>query len=146
MVVDEAVSVRVCQLFVDGNHRTAILSIYEKLADVGWWLDMSAVDLYGLISNRSQSEWQRVKLRMVKVILRHLKQCSDISFQARHMFARRVKVIAEVNTLFEDVEAFLSSQGTGMCVKREKWRLLDGRRSGMHSLCLCMAGHISSDV
>lgn len=35
MVVEEAVSVRVCQLYVDGNHRTAILSIYEKLADAG---------------------------------------------------------------------------------------------------------------
>ena len=31
MVVDEAVSVRVCQLFVAGNHRTAILSIYELM-------------------------------------------------------------------------------------------------------------------
>lgn len=42
MVVDEAVSVRVCQLFVDGNHRSAILSIYEKLVVVvaggGGWL------------------------------------------------------------------------------------------------------------
>lgn len=127
MVVDEAVSVRVCQLFVDGNHRTAILSIYEKLADVGWWLDMSAVDLYILISNRSQSEWHAVKVRMVKVILRHLKQCSHIPCQARHMFARQVKLIAEINTLFEDVEAYLTSQGTGLCVKREKWRLFRGR-------------------
>lgn len=37
MIAEEAVSVRVDQLFVDGNHRTAILSIYEKLADAGWW-------------------------------------------------------------------------------------------------------------
>ena len=74
MVVDEAVSVRVCQLFVDGNHRTAILSIYEKLADAGWWLDMSAIDLYILISNRSQAEWSMIKVRMVKKILRQLKR------------------------------------------------------------------------
>ena len=56
IIVEEAVSVRVCQLFVDGNHRTAILSIYEKLANAGWWLDVSAVDLYVLISNRNQVE------------------------------------------------------------------------------------------
>lgn len=83
---------------------------------------MCAVDLYILISNRSQSEWHRVKQCMMKVILRHLKQCPDIRLQARHTFARRVKLIAEVNTLFEDVESFLTSQGTAMFVKREKWR------------------------
>ncbi len=120
MIVEEAVSVRVGQLFVDGKHRTAILSIYEKLADAGWWLDMSAVDLYILISNMSQLEWIAVKLCMVKVILRHLEQCPDIPFQARHISARRVKLIAEINTLFEDVEAFLACQEIGMNVKRKK--------------------------
>lgn len=122
MVVDEAVSVRVCQLFVDGNHRTAILSIYEKLADAGWWLDMSAIDLYILISNRSQAEWSMVKVRMVKNILRHLKREPGVPLHAREIYAGRVKLIAEINTLFEDVEAFLTSPGPHMCEKRVKWR------------------------
>ena len=35
-VVEEAVSVRVCQLFVDGNHRTSILSMYDCLMPAGY--------------------------------------------------------------------------------------------------------------
>ena len=122
MVVDEAVSVRVCQLFVDGNHRTAILSIYEKLADAGWWLGMSAIDFYILISNRNQAEWGMVKVRMVKVILGDLKHKPDIHVHAHQIHAGQVKLIAEINILFEDVQAFLFSQGPGMCEKRMKWR------------------------
>lgn len=140
MIAEEAVSVRVDQLFVDGNHRTAILSIYEKLADAGWWLDMSAVDLYILISNRSQLEWNAIKLCMVKVILRHLEQCPDIPFEARHIFARRVKLIAEINTLFEDVEAFLASQEIDMSVKRQKWRSFRRRSKKRHAQFMSLYG------
>ena len=139
IIVEEAVSDRVGQLFVDGNHRTAILSIYEKLADAGWWLDMSAVDLYILISNRSQLEWNAVKLCMVKVILRHSEQCPDIPFQARHIFAKRVK-IADINTLFEDVEAFLASQEIGMSVKREKWHSFRRRSKKRHAQFVSLYG------
>ena len=140
IIVEEAVSVRVGQLFVDGNHRTAILSIYEKLADAGRWLDMSAVDLYILISNRSQLEWNAVKLCMVKVILRHSEQCPDIPFQARCIFARRVKLIADINTLFEDAEAFLASQEIGMSVKRVKWRSFRRRSKKRHPQFVSLYG------
>ena len=74
MVVDEAVYVRVCHMFVDGNHRTAILSMYEKLADAGWWLDVSPTDLYILISNRNQADWSKIKVHMVKN-LRNIDMC-----------------------------------------------------------------------
>ena len=147
MVVDEAVSVRICQLFVDGNHRTAILSIYEKLADAGWWLGMSAIDLYILISNRNQAEWSMVKVRMVKVILGDLKHKPDIHVHAHQIHAGQVKLIAEINTLFEDVPAFLFSQGPGMCEKRMNWRQF--RRCSMKrhvQYILCMVAHKSSDV
>ena len=140
MVVDEAVSVRVCQLFVDGNHRTAILSIYEKLADAGWWLDMSAIDLYILISNRNQADWNMVKACMVKVILGHLKHEPGMSVHARQIYAARVKLIAEINTLFEDVEAFLTSQGPGMCEKRVKWRLFRRRSKKRHVQYISLYG------
>lgn len=133
IVVEEAVSVRVCQLFLDGNHRTAILSIYEKLADAGWWLDMSAVDLYILISNRNQVEWNSVKHRMVKAILQHLKHFPDIPFQAREVCAGQVKLIAEINTLFDDVHDFLSLQGSGMDSKRKKWRSFCRRSKKRHA-------------
>ena len=140
MVVDEAVSVRVCQLFVDGNHRTAILSIYEKLADAGWWLDMSAIDLYIFISNRNQAEWSMVKVRMVKVILGHLKHEPDIHVHARQIYAGRVKLIAKINTLFEDVQAFLVTQGPGMCEKRIKWRLFRRRSKKRHVQYISLYG------
>ena len=99
VIVDEAVSVRVCQLFVDGNHCTAILSIYEKLSDAGWWLDMSAIDLYILISSRNKHCGSMVKVRMVKVSLRHLKHEPDIHVHARQIYAGQVKLIAR-STLF----------------------------------------------
>ena len=122
MVVEDAVSVRVCKLFVDGNHLTAIPSIYEKLADAGWWLDMSAVDLYILISNRRQVEWNMVKLCMVTAISKHLKHYPGVPFCARQVFAGQVKLIAKINTLFEDVDIFLRSHRAGMAEKRQRWR------------------------
>ncbi len=122
MVVDEAESVRVCQLFVGGNNRTAFLSTYEKLADAGWWLDMSAIDLYILISNRNQAEWSMVKVHMVKVILVHLKHKPIMHVHARQIHAGQAELITEINTLFEDVQAFMFSQGPGICEKRMKWR------------------------
>ena len=99
LVVEQAVSVRVCQLFVDGNHRTAILSVYEKLADAGWMSDMNAFDLYISISNRDQAEWDLVRLRMVRLISSRLRHREDISCEAREIVADRVKLIPEVNTL-----------------------------------------------
>lgn len=144
MVVN--VSVRICQLFVDGNHRTAILSIYKKLADAGRWLDMSATDLYILISNRNQADWSMIKVRIVKKILGHLKHEPDVPVHARQIYAGRVKLIAEINTLFEDVEAFLTSPGPNICEKRMKWRHFCRRsRRGMLSMFLCMVAHPSSD-
>ena len=143
MVVDEAVSVRVCQLFVDGNHRTAILSIYEKLADAGWWLDMSAINLYVLISNRSQAEWGMIKVRMVKKILEHLKREPGIPVHARQSYAGRVKLIAEINTLFEDVEAFLTSPGPHMSEKRVKWRCFRRRSKKRHAQYVSLYGRPS---
>lgn len=140
MVVDEAVSVRVCQLFVDGNHRTAILSIYEKLADAGWWLDMSAIDLYILISNRNQADWSMIKVRMVKKILGHVKHEPDIPVHARQIYGGRVKLIAEINTLFEDVEAFLTSPEPDMCEKRIKWRRFRRRSKKRHAQYVFLYG------
>lgn len=140
MVVEEAVSVRVCQLFVDGNHRTAILSIYEKLADAGWWLDMSAVDLYIMISNRRRTEWNSVITSMVKVVVQRLKHCPDISYQARQIFAQQVKLIAEVNTLFEDVDVFLTSGGLEMSPKRKKWRSFRRQSKKRHAQFISLYG------
>lgn len=63
-----------------------------------------------------------------------------VPFQARHIFARRVKLIAEINTLFEDVEAFLASQETGMSVKREKRRSFRRRSKKRHAQFVSLYG------
>lgn len=140
-VVEEAVSVRICQLFVDGNHRTSILSMYEKLADAGWLLDASAVDLYILISNRKRHDWSEVKSPMVNLIVRHLRPCNVIPYETRAMCAGYVKLIAEVNTLFEDSNAFLSSLECGMYAKRGKWRSFRRQSKKRHAQYVCLYGH-----
>ena len=138
--MDEAVSVRVSQLFIDGNHRTSILSIYEKLADAGWWLDMDAFDLYILISNRDQAEWGMVKVRMLKLIVRHLRHCEHVSFEAREVVAERVKLIPETNTLCEDAESFLASKGLELYTKRERWRSFRRQSKKRHAQYVSLYG------
>ncbi|KAL3145670.1 hypothetical protein ABBQ32_003205 [Trebouxia sp. C0010 RCD-2024] len=49
------------------------------------------------------------------------------------IYAGRVKLIAEINTLFEDVEAFLTSPGPDMCGKRMKWRRFRRRSKEKHA-------------
>ena len=140
-IVEEAVHVRVSQLFVDGNHRTAVLSIFEKIADAGWLLDTSAVDLYILISNRNQVEWAEVKCHMVKAILRRLRRCPFVPLQARQTFAGHVKLIAEINTLFEDVDTFLVSQGLSLDAKRSKWRCFRRYSKKRHAQFVSLYGN-----
>lgn len=140
LVVEEAISVRVCQLFIDGNHRTSILSIYEKLADAGWWLHMNAFDLYILISNRHQAEWDVVRPCMVQLILRHLRQYEDISFEALRLVAERVKLIPEINTLCEEAESFLTSKGSERHAKREKWRFFRRQSKKRHVQFVALYG------
>ena len=101
---------------------------------------MSAVELYILISNRSQEEWKKVKLCMVKVILRHLKHCPDIPFRARQMYTGGVKLTTEINTLFEDTDAFLAPRGPEMWMKRKKWRFCSWRSRKRHAQIVSLYG------
>lgn len=101
---------------------------------------MSAIDLYTLISNRRQVEWNMVKLRMVTVIPKHLKHYPGVPFGARQAFAGQVKLIAKINTLFEDVDAFLNSQGAEMSEKRQRWRSFRRRSKKRHAQFISLYG------
>ncbi|KAK9819512.1 hypothetical protein WJX74_001999 [Apatococcus lobatus] len=65
-IVQQAYAARVNQQFEDGNHRTAVLSIYEKLADAGWMLTADAFAIYIAISNRQHHETIKVEKTMIK--------------------------------------------------------------------------------
>ena len=102
LVVREAYTARVNQYFEDGNHRTAILSIYEKLADKGWLLKADPFDLYIILSNRQQEDDARAKLQLAAAVLRKLAWQPNISLEQRAAYALRVKAIASINSLCED--------------------------------------------
>ena len=105
-VVSEARKAREDQLFKDGNHRTAIASIYEKLADHGWQLKMDPFDIYILISNRRGRNWLEVEKEMVHAICRRMRQCKPVDLVVlpayRSDAAAQVKLVADANSLMQD--------------------------------------------
>lgn len=139
-VVNDAVSVRVRQLFVDGNHRTAIVTTYEKLADAGWLLSIDPVDVYILISNRKQEEWRLVKIGLVKMLMKHVKRCNMVSLEARQIFAERVKLIADINSSFEAVDTYLSNASLALYAKRSRWRAFRRKSKKRHAQFTCLYG------
>ena len=100
---------RINQLFEDGNHRTAVLSIYEKLADAGWLLTADPFSIYIAISNREHWETSAVEANLNRRIARHAVWNPSVSLAERAAFAADAKQIAAVNSLFEHAHSWLTS-------------------------------------
>ena len=129
-IVRHAYMARVNQLFEDGNHRTAVLSIYEKLADAGWLLTADPFSIYIAISNRKHQETSAVEANMYRRIARYSIWKPSVSYAERAAFAEGVKQIAAVNSLFEHAHSWLTSMRVPRGEKRKRWRSF--RRSSGH--------------
>lgn len=134
-VAQHAYSARVNQLFEDGNHRTAVLSIFEKLADAGWILKADAFSMYIAISNRQCQATALVEANLCKCIFRHTFREQNVTVAQRAAYAADVKQIAAVNSLCEHAQSMLTSRALSREVKRQRWRAfrrLSGRRHAQY--------------
>jgi hypothetical protein len=106
--ISNAIRLRAEQVFHDGNHRTALLLLYEVLAERKLLLQASPMTLYILLSNRSdfsehgQLSWEDVENRMFQHCRSRLKFLDTIpTGQERPMlFANEVKTLEFGNSLF----------------------------------------------
>lgn len=113
-IIDFAIGVRSNQLFADGNHRTAVLSIFELLADQGKILKKAdPFELYLILSHRKCPRQccltedgcrQQVKISLRKYLLRRIRR-TDVTEDSRRTSAESVKAIARWNTaMMESVD------------------------------------------
>jgi hypothetical protein len=92
------------QFFLDGNHRTAILLIYELLAEYKIRCLADPVRLYILISNRKEEDWDiRIKALVKEVKRTSRKLPYSVSDNRREHAAFGVKILWRWNTLFEEL-------------------------------------------
>ncbi len=112
--VDHVIFIRVNQPFIDGNHRTAILYLYERLLDCGYILRADPVDLYARLSHRdcpqmcglvNEHHCSRTQQSLVKWIRRRIRREMNIrTDHLRIQVAEEVKTLARWNTVFTDLE------------------------------------------
>jgi prophage maintenance system killer protein len=109
--IENAVRLRADQVFHDGNHRTALLLIYEILAEHGLHLQAKPMSLYIIISNRSEiSEhghytWKAVGERMYRHCKSRLKFVSAVPTSAERpvLFANAIKTLEFENSLLNQI-------------------------------------------
>lgn len=105
------------QFFQDGNHRTAILSIYEALADVNVVLDVHPLRLYAIISNRLERRSEEVLENLFQLVWKN-HHTSIMTLERRVKNAMAVKHLQFWNTQVENFYVQLTS------VRKEEARVL----------------------
>lgn len=102
-IMDKAISVRVNQLFCDGNHRSAVLFIYESMADLGFNLSANPFEFYIKLSHRNclcgltnDQHRKDVLNWMVKYVDRRKHRSAFIN---RRDMGEKVKGIAMMNSV-----------------------------------------------
>ena len=122
-VVHQAFVIRIAQRFVDGNHRTAILWIFECLADAGFVLNADPVDFYIILSNRQQKEYEECEIEAVQLVKKGMaRRVDQVKWTTRMGHALRVKAIPKWNTFFEDIDETIVGRRSRLSTKRRKWR------------------------
>jgi prophage maintenance system killer protein len=109
--IENAVRLRADQVFHDGNHRTALLLLYEVLAERGLLLQAKPMSLYIMLSNRSDiSEhgyytWKAVVERMYRHCKSRLKFLSTVptSEERPALFANAIKTLEFENSLLNQI-------------------------------------------
>jgi prophage maintenance system killer protein len=109
--ISNAIRLRAEQVFYDGNHRTALLLLYEVLAERKLLLQATPMTLYILLSNRSdfsehgKLSWEEVENRMFQHCRSRLKFLDTVpTGQERPgLFANEVKTLEIGNSLFNQL-------------------------------------------
>jgi prophage maintenance system killer protein len=125
--ISNAVRLRRDQVFYDGNHRTAILLLYETLAEHGYLLQAKPLTLYIHLSNRTPSSiprewsWDGVEGAMFQ----HCKSRLKLDYEPRSednpaLFANAVKSLDVVNSFLNQwAQMWYSAEGKGNPQLRE---------------------------
>lgn len=116
-ICNSAYRIKENQYFQDGNHRTAILSIYEALADVDIMLDVAPMRLYAIISNRLEYTHEEVLENLFDNVWRN-HHTTKMTLERRIENAMAVKDIQFWNTQVENFYSKLVS------VKKQEARVL----------------------
>ena len=145
-----AVRLRPDQVFDDGNHRTAILLLYEVLSEHKLLLQAKPVTLYIMLSNRSHfSEhgryaWSEIERMMYQHCRHRLKLVSKVaSAEERvHLYINAVKSLDIVNSLFNQCAKLVYSP-EWYKVARQLKRLDRGFYDQFYRLCM-LGGWVGS--
>lgn len=93
-----AFAIRRNQYFLDGNHRTAILTTFELIKENGYTLSADPVDMYIILSNRNERlDWTISESLYAKKLRRNTRR------QDKHR--EKVKSLWQWNSLFCDLSA-----------------------------------------
>jgi hypothetical protein len=128
--ISNAVRLRRDQVFYDGNHRTALLLLYETLAEHGYLLQAKPLTLYIHLSNRSSStppqwSWDEVEDAM----FRHCKSRLKLDYDLRSrdhaaLFANAVRSLDVVNPFLNQwAQIWYSTEANGIPQRRELVRI-----------------------
>jgi len=103
--VTNAVHFRSAKIFHDGNHHTAILLLFETLANNNILLHANALNIYIIISNRGSPEvepWEEIEQRLVRYCRRRL-TFGVVSAERRKEFAVEVQCLVIWNSVFNQL-------------------------------------------
>jgi len=129
---EDTIFIRQDQALLDGNHRTAILILYESIADIGWCLRANPFDIYIIISNRRERLWNLVVQDLEDVIINNTVR-RDQTFQQRQKRAEMIKNIPVINVAIQAMYDTLSDRSQTLVERREKfrqWKRQDQKMAG----------------
>ena len=109
--IENAVRLRADQVFHDGNHRAALLLLYEVLANQKLLLRAKPMTLYILLSNRSdvfehgKYEWNEVERRMYQHCRSRLRFLTTVptSEERPLLYGNEVKTLEVRNSMFNQI-------------------------------------------
>ena len=150
--ISNAVRLRADQVFHDGNHRTALLILYEILAEHKLLLQAKPVTLYILLSNRSnfseqgELDWKFVETRLYQHCRSRLKVLNSVPSgdERISLFANAVKTLETTNSVFNQLaEMWFANEARHLApARREVGRHLKGLNRGVYQQFyrLCVLG------
>lgn len=122
-----AIRLRADQVFHDGNHRTALLLLYEVLAEHKLLVQAKPMTLYILLSNRSdysehgKREWNEVEKLMYQHCRSRLKFLMEVPSAEERivLYANAVKTLEIANSLFNQLaELWFATEAKHLAQKR----------------------------
>ena len=148
--IENAIRLRRDQVFHDGNHRTALLLLYEVLAEHKLLLQAKPMTLYTMLSNRShlsehgKSSWEEVANQMYQHCRSRLKFLVNIpdSDERPLLFANAIKTLDIENSLFNQLaESWFATEPRYLAPERRKMgrhlkRLNRGMYTQFYQLCI----------